>query len=101
MSAQHPELRLIAADDIWPDERFYFRSDHYHFARKGIPVLFFFNGVHPQYHRPSDEVALIDTSKLARIATLGFYLGNRIANTTTRPKWNPDSYTEIVQGAGR
>ncbi len=101
VSAQHPELRLIAADDIWPNERFYFRSDHYQFARKGIPILFFFNGVHPQYHRPSDEVSLIDTSKLARIATLGFYLGNRIANTMVRPKWNPDSYTEIVQGAGR
>ena len=36
------------------EERFYFRSDHYNFARKGVPILFFFNGVHPDYHRPSD-----------------------------------------------
>ncbi len=101
VTARHPELRLTAADDIWPQERFYFRSDHYHFARKGVPILFFFNGVHPQYHQPSDEVSLIDTSKLARVAALGFYLGNEIANTPARPQWNPQSYKDVVEGAGR
>jgi hypothetical protein len=92
----HPELKLIAADDIWPEEGFYSRSDHFNFARKGVPVLFFFNGTHPQYHRPNDEVPLIDTSKLARVAQLGFYFGVNIANTVARPKWNPDSYQLIV-----
>ncbi len=92
----HPELKLVAADDIWPEERFYSRSDHFNFARKGVPVLFFFNGVHDQYHRPDDEVRLIDTSKLARVAQLGFYFGVNIANTVARPKWNPDSYQLIV-----
>ena len=43
----HPELGMTAIDDQWPEERFYFRSDHYNFARKGVPILFFFNGVHP------------------------------------------------------
>lgn len=92
----HPELKLIAADDIWPEQSFYSRSDHFNFARKGVPVLFFFNGTHPQYHRANDEVGLIDTSKLARVAQLGFYFGVEIANTVTRPKWNPDSYQTIV-----
>ncbi len=96
VQGRHPELKLIAADDIWPEQNFYSRSDHFNFARKGVPVLFFFNGTHPQYHRPSDEVALIDTSKLARVAQLGFYFGVEIANTVTRPKWNPDSYQLIV-----
>lgn len=92
----HPELRLVAADDIWPEQSFYSRSDHFNFARKGVPVLFFFNGTHPQYHQPDDEVRLIDTSKLARVAQLGFFLGVEIANTVERPKWNPASYQTIV-----
>ncbi|MEO5799355.1 MAG: M28 family peptidase [Gemmatimonadales bacterium] len=92
----HPELKLVAADDIWPEENFYSRSDHFNFAKKGVPVLFFFNGVHPQYHRPNDEVGLIDTSKLSRVAKLGFYFGVELANTVTRPKWNPESYQTIV-----
>lgn len=36
--------------------RFYYRSDHYNFAKNGIPAIFFFNGTHPDYHRPSDTV---------------------------------------------
>ena len=98
----HPELGLAPIDDIWPEERFYFRSDHYNFARKGIPVLFFFSGVHEDYHQPSDEVELIDTEKATRISKMIFYLGNEVANNPMRPEWNPDSYQEIVvEGAGR
>jgi hypothetical protein len=96
VQAAHPELHLIAADDIWPEQSFYSRSDHFNFARKGVPVLFFFNGTHPQYHQPDDEVRLIDTSKLARVAQLGFFLGVTIADTPARPKWNPASYQTIV-----
>ncbi len=92
----HPELKLIAADDIWPEQNFYSRSDHFNFARKGVPVLFFFNGVHEQYHRPNDEVALIDTSKLSRVAKLGFFFGVDVANSPMRPVWNPESYQTIV-----
>lgn len=96
VQAKHPELKLVAADDIWPEQSFYTRSDHFNFARKGVPVLFFFNGVHPQYHRADDEVKLIDTSKLSRVAKLGFYFAVDIANTPARPKWNADSYQLIV-----
>ncbi len=96
VNAAHPELHLAAADDIWPNEGFYSRSDHFNFARKGVPVLFFFNGTHPQYHQADDEVKLIDTSKLSRVAQLGFYLGVELANTTERPKWNPASYEIVV-----
>jgi hypothetical protein len=96
VQAAHPELHLIAADDIWPKESFYSRSDHFNFARKGVPVLFFFDGIHPQYHQPDDEVRLIDTSKLARVAQLAFYLGITVADTMPRPRWNPESYQKIV-----
>jgi hypothetical protein len=95
--ARHPELRFTTADDIWPEERFYFRSDHFNFARKGVPVLFFFNGVHEDYHRPSDHVEKIDADKIARVAKTGFYLAAELANTPARPQWNPESYKEIVE----
>jgi hypothetical protein len=94
----HPELNMRAIDDIWPQENFYFRSDHYNFARKGVPILFFFNGTHDDYHRPSDSPDKIDAEKESRIARLIFYLGLEIANTPARPKWNPDSFKEIVTG---
>ena len=99
VAAAHPELRMTPIDDIWPQERFYFRSDHYNFARKGVPILFFFNGTHPDYHQASDSPAKIDAEKEARIVKLVFYLGLEVASAGERPKWNPDSYKQIVGGA--
>jgi hypothetical protein len=96
----HPEFRMTAIDDIWPQENFYSRSDHYNFARKGIPILFFFNGTHDDYHRPSDSPDKIDGEKESRILKLLFYLGQDIANGAERPKWKPESYRRIVEGAG-
>jgi hypothetical protein len=97
VNAAHPELRITAIDDIWPEERFYFRSDHFNFARKGVPILFFFNGVHEDYHQPSDEVSRINSEKESRILRLLYYLGQDVANAAERPKWNPDSRSEIVE----
>lgn len=94
---RHPELRMAPIDDRWPEENFYFRSDHYNFARKGVPILFFFNGVHPDYHQVSDSPDKIDSEKQSRIAQLLFYLGQEIANNPVRPKWNPESYSKIVE----
>ncbi len=94
---RHPELKLIPSDDIWPQERFYERSDHFNFARIGIPVLFFFAGVHEQYHRTSDHVELMDVDKISRVAKLGFYLAAEVANAPARPVWDPASYETYVQ----
>ncbi len=93
----HPELDMTAIDDRWPAERFYFRSDHYNFARRGVPILFFFNGVHEDYHEVTDSPDKIDSEKESRILKLLFYLGQDIANAPERPKWNPESYNEIVE----
>ncbi|HWP38796.1 MAG TPA: M28 family peptidase [Gemmatimonadales bacterium] len=101
VNAAHPELTMTAIDDIWPEERFYFRSDHYNFARNGVPVLFFFNGVHADYHRPGDHADKIDAEKESRIAKLLFYLGLEIANAADRPKWKPESYRQIVEPGAR
>ncbi|MEZ4415555.1 MAG: M28 family peptidase [Gemmatimonadota bacterium] len=94
----HPEIGMTAIDDIWPEESFYTRSDHFNFARKGVPILFFFNGTHPDYHRPSDEVERIDGEKTARIGRLLYYLGLEVANRTERPEWNAASRARIVEG---
>ena len=96
VNRDHPELRMTAIDDRWPEERFYFRSDHYNFARKGVPILFFFNGVHPDYHRVSDSPDKIDSEKESRILRLIYYLGRAIGDAARRPAWNPESYRTIV-----
>ena len=93
----HPELGMTAIDDRWPEERFYFRSDHYNFARKGVPILFFFNGVHEDYHEVTDSPDKINSEKEARILRLLFYLGQEIGNAPRRPQWNPASRAEIVE----
>ena len=93
----HPELGMRAIDDIWPDENFYFRSDHYNFARKGVPVLFFFNGTHPDYHGPDDEPNRIDAEKESRIIRLVYLITQEVGNTAQRPAWNPASYKKIVR----
>jgi hypothetical protein len=96
VNRDHPELGMTAIDDRWPEERFYFRSDHYNFARKGVPILFFFNGVHPDYHRVTDSPDKIDSEKESRILRLLYYLGRDIGDAPERPRWNPESYREIV-----
>jgi hypothetical protein len=65
-------------------ERIYFRSDHWNYAKHGIPVIFYFDGTHVDYHRPTDTVDKIDFNKLTRIARLVFETGWRIANLDHR-----------------
>ena len=87
VQAKHPELHLTLADDIWPEKRLFFRSDHYNFARRDIPSIFFFAGEHEDYHRPTDTVDRLDVEKAARIARMIFYLAYDIATVADRPRW--------------
>lgn len=96
VGAEHPELDMQGIDDLWPSENFYYRSDHYNFARRGIPILFFFNGTHKDYHEASDSPDKIDAEKESRILKLVYYLGQEIGNAAQRPKWNPESFRKIV-----
>ena len=59
----------------------YTRSDHYSYAIKGIPIAFFFTGLHADYHQASDQVEKIDFPKLTRVAQLVYETGFAIANT--------------------
>jgi hypothetical protein len=97
VAVAHPELRMTVVDDPWPTERFFFRSDHINFARKGIPSVFFFNGVHEDYHRPSDEANKIKFGKAARVSRLVLETVLALANAEQPPRWNPQVRERIVE----
>ncbi len=99
-AAAHPELGLHVGPDPWPNERFFFRSDHFHFARREVPALFFFTGVHADYHRPSDHVDKINVEKTARIGRLIFYVVEAVANDATAPAWTADGLAEVRRLTG-
>ncbi len=60
--------------------RFYFRSDHYNFAKNGIPSVFFFSGVHEDYHRPGDTPDKLDYDKMATVGRHAFLIAWNLAN---------------------
>lgn len=61
-------------------ERIFYRSDHYNFAKNGVPAVFYFNGLHKDYHRPTDTPDKINYELLAKRAQLIFYTAWEIAN---------------------
>jgi Zn-dependent M28 family amino/carboxypeptidase len=67
-------------------QSFYTRSDHYSYAAKGVPIIFFFTGTHPDYHQPSDTVDKIMFDKLVRITRLAYETGRRVANLDHPPR---------------
>ena len=72
-------------NDPTDPESLYTRSDHYSYAAKGIPIIFFTTGLHPDYHANTDEVSKIEFEKLARIAQLAYETGWRVANLDHPP----------------
>ena len=64
--------------------QFYYRSDHYNFAKNGIPAIFYFSGTHPDYHQPSDTADKILFDKAEAIARLAFHTAWEIANRDER-----------------
>jgi hypothetical protein len=73
-------------DEPGHPERIYCRSDHYSYARYGIPITFFTTGLHENYHQPSDRPELIDYGKLARISAMVGDLVEELANRAARPR---------------
>jgi Zn-dependent M28 family amino/carboxypeptidase len=75
-------------DYLYNDENhptnLYKRSDHWNFAKKGIPIVFFFDGIHEDYHQVSDEVSKIEFDLLAKRARTAFYTAWEIANRDNR-----------------
>lgn len=64
--------------------KFYYRSDHYNFAKKGIPAIFYFNGTHEDYHRTTDDIEKINFDKMAHVGQLIFHTIWELANRPER-----------------
>jgi hypothetical protein len=82
-------------DDPKDPNRFFFRSDHYMYARKGIPIIFFFDGVHEDYHRAGDTADKIDYQKMEKITRTVYMTLWEIANRPTRLKVDKPVPTQI------
>ena len=68
--------------------RYYYRSDHYNFAKNNIPVIFYFNGIHEDYHKETDTIEKIRFRKVKRITQLIFLTAWEIVNREERIKLN-------------
>lgn len=79
----------IELDYTFNDEndknRYYYRSDHYNFAKNNVPVIFYFNGTHDDYHKPSDTPDKIEYDLLENRTRLVFYTAWEVANRENRP----------------
>jgi len=84
-------------NDLKDPNRFYRRSDHWNFGRLGVPFVFFFTGVHEDYHRPSDEVHKIRFEKMAKIAKTMYATTVLIANTDKAPEVDNQEFIEITR----
>jgi len=73
-------------DDPKDPHRFFYRSDHYNYARKGIPIIFFFDGEHEDYHRAGDSADKIDYQKMEKITRTVYMTLWEIANRPLRLK---------------
>jgi Zn-dependent M28 family amino/carboxypeptidase len=82
------ETARLRFDYTYNDEKhpqqFYYRSDHYNYAKHGIPIIFYFTGVHRDYHMTTDDIEKIDFDKVERISRLILATGWRVANLDHR-----------------
>jgi hypothetical protein len=84
-NATHTKLELdYKYNDPKDPNRYYERSDHYNFAERGVPAIFYFNGTHADYHKETDTADKIDVAAAAKRAQLAFYTAWDLANRPTR-----------------
>jgi Zn-dependent M28 family amino/carboxypeptidase len=84
-------------DDPKDPNRFFFRSDHFNYAQKGIPIIFYFDGVHEDYHGLGDEVQKIDFNKMERIARTVYETLWAVSDLKTRPVIDKKLPPELTQ----
>lgn len=97
-NARSGELTLdMRYNDLNDPNQFYRRSDHWNFGRFGVPFVFFFNGVHEDYHRPSDEIDKINFPLLAKTARSMYATTVMVANADSAPKVDNQEFIEITK----
>lgn len=88
-------------NDLTDSNQFYRRSDHWNFGRLGVPFVFFFTGVHEDYHRPSDTVDKIDFEKYTRVVQLIYASTIKVANYDGRPEVDNQEFIDITNRMAR
>ncbi len=88
-------------NDLTDANQFYRRSDHWNFGRLDVPFVFFFTGVHEDYHAPGDEIHKIDFDKLSRISRLIYTSTIQVANYDGRPQVDNEEFIRITQDQPR
>jgi len=84
-------------NDLEDPNQFYRRSDHWNFGRLGVPFVFFFNGTHADYHRPSDHIDKITFGPLTKRTKLVYNLTALLANSPERPEVDNQEFIEKTQ----
>jgi len=84
-------------NDLTDSNQFYRRSDHWNFGRLNVPFVFFFTGVHEDYHRPSDEVDKIDFDKYSRLVRMIYASTVKVANFDGRPLVDNEEFIDITR----
>ncbi|HXF42730.1 MAG TPA: M20/M25/M40 family metallo-hydrolase [Pyrinomonadaceae bacterium] len=84
-------------DDPNDKNRFFFRSDHFNYAQNGIPIAFWFDGVHEDYHQPSDSPDKIDYAKMEKVTRTIFLTLWELTNVASRPKVDKQLPPELTQ----
>lgn len=90
----------VRYDDPKDTNRFFFRSDHYNYAKKGIPIIFFFDGVHEDYHQAGDEPQKIDYDKMEKVTRTIYMTLWEVANLAARPKVDKPLPAQLNQRSG-
>ena len=84
--AAQASCKAEGMEAVFDADAFFFRTDSASFARKDVPVIFFFAGVHADYHRPTDDFEKADVEKAARVGRVAYRLGWQIAQGAEAPK---------------
>lgn len=91
MNTEYTQLELdYKYNDRNDPERIYYRSDHYNFAKHGVPAIFYFNGTHEDYHMPTDTPEKIEYDALAKRTQLAFLVTWELANRSEKIKVDRD-----------
>ncbi len=85
-------------DDPKDKNRFFFRSDHFNYAQNGIPIVFWFDGVHEDYHQPSDTPDKIDYAKMEKVTRTIFLTLLEVSDLKERPKIDKQLPPELTRG---
>jgi Zn-dependent M28 family amino/carboxypeptidase len=73
-------------DDPNDPEQFFYRSDHFNYARRGVPIIFYMDGSHADYHRVTDTIDKINFNSMEKVAKTIYATGWELSNRAVRPK---------------